>query len=122
MRFLFELFVFAVIATVVFGVVFGVVWALGFQFGLRSSHAAIFGLLAVVFWFPAFANVHIAVSATHGESRRDRICASIRAFGLLLCSAAAGGVFLFSGLSPWQVLSPFILGCVLKWSTLLFER
>ena len=122
MRFLFELSVFTVIAAMAFGAVFGVVWALGFPFGLRSAQAAVVGLLAVVFWYPAFANVHIAVAATHGESRRARFLASIRAFGLLLCSAAGGAAFLFSGLSPWQVLPPFILGCLLTWGTLLFER
>jgi hypothetical protein len=87
MRFLFELAVFAVLAGIAFCIVFGITWAVGSPFGLDAGRAGLLALLVLCFWFPAFANVHIAAGGSGGQSVRERICASVRAFGMLVCSA-----------------------------------
>ena len=118
-RFLFELAVFSVIAAIAVGVIFILALAAGSPFDIRPSQAAAIAIVAVVFWFPAFVNVHIAVT---GKSRRSRILAAVRAFGMLLCSAAVGACFLFSGIGI-RVLAPvFLTGMLLNFGTIPFER
>jgi len=94
----------------------------GSRFDIRPSQAAVVGVVAVVFWFPAFANVHIAVIGRSGEPQRSRICAAFRAFGMLLCSAAVGTGFFFSGVSLQVVIPVFAAGVVLNFGTILFEK
>ena len=113
----FEIATFAAIAALAFAVVFVVILAAGLPFGLDSSTAAVGAVLAIVFWLPAFANVHIAVAS---RKRRSRVCAMVRAFGLLLASAGAGSAFVLGG--AWQVLLPFALGIGATIGTLFFDR
>jgi hypothetical protein len=120
-RFLFELAVFGVIAGIAFAVVFGLTWAVGSPFGLDRGRA---GVLAVVFlcvWLPAFGNVHIAVGGSGGESGRERMCAGVRGFGMLLCSAVLTAALVASGFS-WPVGVPLFLGGqVFWWGSCVFE-
>ena len=122
MRFLFELVVFSTIAALAVGVVFVLALTLGSPFDIRPSQAALLAFVAVAFWFPAFANVHIAVTGSGGESRRGRICAAVRAFGMLLCSAAVGAGFLFSGVGIRVAAPVFVAGMILNFGTISFER
>ena len=69
-------------------IVFGIAWVVGIPFGLGAEKAALLAAVALCFWFPGFANVHIAISGER-EKRRARISAAIRAFGILLCSAVS---------------------------------
>jgi hypothetical protein len=109
MRVLFELSVFVAISIAAIAVVFGSLWILGLPFGVPSSHAFIISIAAVVFWFPAFVNVHIAVSCNQSKTRKSRICAGMRAFGLLLSSMALF-CLLFFNLTVWQFLFGVIFG------------
>jgi hypothetical protein len=121
-RFLFEFIVFSAIAALAVGVVFILALALGSSFDIRPSQAAAIAIIAVLFWFPAFANVHIAVAGKGGELRRGRICAAVRAFGMLLASAAVGAGFLFRGFGI-QVAAPvFLAGMILNFGTIPFEK
>ncbi len=122
MRFLFEFIVFCLIATLALGVVFILAFALGSPFDIRASQAAVVTIVAVVFWFPAFANVHIAVAGNGSELRAARICAAVRAFGMLLCSAAVGAGFLFSSFGLQVVAPLFLAGMILNFGTLPFEE
>ncbi len=117
-----ELGVFVVIAAAAAGAVFVLALALGAPFHLRASLAAAIALVAVVFWFPALANVHIALAGGGRESRRARVCAAVRAFGLLVCSAAVGTAFLFAGLGPRVVVPSLLAGAALNFGTLFFDR
>src|SRR2546423_962136 len=49
MRFLFELAVFGVIASIAFAVVFGLTWAVGSPFGLDGKRAALFAAVFLCF-------------------------------------------------------------------------
>jgi hypothetical protein len=104
------------LAAIAFGIVFIVVSALGIPFGIRSSHAVLLTILALVFIFPAFINVHIAIAAPDKESLKSRICAARRAFGMLLCAATV-----YSGASFRIAVPLFLLGIVLNFGTLLIE-
>ena len=119
MRFLFELAVFLVIAAIAVGVIFILALVADSPFDVRPSQAAAIAFVAVAFWFPAFANVHIAVT---GKSQRIRVLAVVRAFAMLLCSAAVGAGFLFSGIGV-RVLAPmFLTGMILNFGTIPFEK
>ena len=120
MRHLTELAVFVAMAALAAGAFFLLTLAVGAPFHLRALQAAAIAVVAVAFWLPAFANVHIAVAG--GGSRRARICAAVRAFGLLLCSAAVGAAFLYSGLGPRIILPALVAGAVLNFGTLAFDR
>ncbi|OWK45767.1 hypothetical protein [Fimbriiglobus ruber] len=121
MRFLFELAVFGVIAGVAFAVVFSLTWAVGSPFGLESKRAALFAGVFLCFWLPAFANVHIAVSGSGGESGRERVCAGVRAFGMLVCSAVLTAPLAASGFT-WSLGIPlFLAGQVFWWGSCFFE-
>jgi len=121
MRQLTELAVFVIIAALAAGVFFAVALAVGVPFHLRAFQAAAIAVVAVAFWLPAFANVHLAVAGGR-ETRRGRTCAAVRAFGLLLCSAAVGAAFLFNGLGPRIILPVLVAGALLNFGTLVFER
>jgi hypothetical protein len=79
-------------------------------------------LLFLSFWVPAFANVHLAVSSEFVDSRMTRIAAVVRAFGMLLCSAALA-VPVVGLISPRAaVLVPlfFVAGLVLSLGSCFF--
>jgi hypothetical protein len=121
MRFLFELAVFGAIAGVAFAIVFATTWAIGSPFGLDGGRAALLAGVFLCFWLPAFANVHIAVTGSGGESRRERVCAGVRAFGMLLCSAVLTAPMVASRLS-WSLSVPLLLaGQVFWWGSCAFE-
>lgn len=120
MRFLFELGVFGVIAGIAFVMVFGVTLALGSPLGLDVRGAALLAGLILVFWLPAFGNVHIAVSG-HDESPRARVCAGVRAFGMLLSSAVLTAPVVTSGFSWWLGGPLLLVGQVCWWGSCLFE-
>jgi hypothetical protein len=121
MRFLFELAVFGVIASIAFGVVFGFTWAVGSPFGLDAGRAALSAGVFLCFWLPAFANVHVAVSGSRGESLTGRACAGVRAFGMLVCSAVLTAPLAGSGFS-WSLCVPlFLVGQVFWWGSCFFE-
>lgn len=121
MRFLFELAVFGVIASVAFAIVFGVTWAVGSPLGLEGRQAALFAAVFLYFWLPAFANVHIAVRGCGGESPRARVCAGVRAFGMLVCSAVLTAPLVASGFSLAYGVLLFVAGSVLWWGSCFFE-
>ncbi len=121
-RFLFEFIVFCVMAALAVGILFILALALGAPFDIRPSQAATIALVAVVFWFPAFANVHIVVTGKGDKLRRGRICAAMRAFGMLLCSAAVGAGFLFGGFGIRVIAPAFLAGTILNFGTIPLER
>lgn len=114
MQFLFEIAVFLVIGSVAFGIVFGITDVVGSQFGLTSDVAFAFAFICLVFWLPAFANIHIAIHRGGGESRQKRICAAITAFGMLLCSAALIALKVVPGM-PWPVFFSLIAVSQVCW-------
>jgi hypothetical protein len=120
MRFLFELTVFGVIATIAFAIVFSITWAVGSPFGLDGRRATLFAVVFLCFWLPAFANVHIAVSGSDGESRRARVCAGVRAFGMLMCSAVFAAPLVVSRFSL-AVGAPLFVGSLFWWGSCFFE-
>jgi hypothetical protein len=122
MRFLHELAVFTAILCIAFAIVFVVAWAVGSPLGLDGRRAALLAGVFLCFWLPAFANVHIGVTGGRGESSRDRVCAAIRAFGMLVCSAVLTARLVAPGLGLWYCVPMLIGGCVLSWGTLFFEN
>src|SRR5215217_7243737 len=65
-----------------------IVWCAGLPFELSPRMSVGIGVIAVFFWLPALLNVHIAANAPDGERAIERSFAALRAFGMLLCSAA----------------------------------
>ena len=120
MRFLYELAVFGAMAAVAFGIVFAVAWAVGSPFGLEPTGAAMLAALALCFWLPAFANVHIAVGGD-GAKPRARVSAAIRAFGMLLCSAVLTAPVVTIGLSFAFGVPLFIFGSLCWWGSFAYD-
>ena|ERR1019366_267093 len=121
MKYLGELAFFLLGLSLVTGLVFALLLAGGSALHLRTSSAALLALLAVFFWIPAFANIHLAVRITPA-TKRERVSAASRALGMLLCSAAVGTGFLFAGVGLSTIAPVFIAGVILNFGTLAFDK
>jgi hypothetical protein len=120
MRFLQELAVFAAMAAVAFAIIFTFACIVGSPFGLRPTGAAILAVLALGFWFPAFANVHIAVGGDDAQLNA-RVCAAIRAFGMLLCSAVLTAPVMKIHVPVAVSLPLFVLGILCWFGSFAYE-
>ena len=120
MKYLGELAVLAIGFALAAGIVFALLQVGIAPMRLRNSQAAILSLLAVFFWIPAFANIHILLRGP--ASVRGRIGAGCRAWGMLACSAAMGAGILLAGADLRTIVAVFVAGMILNFGTLAFAK
>ena len=96
MKFLFELFVFLLIASVAVLIGAGVLWLFGLPFHLEFKQSVWLAIVGLVFVLPGVANIWIMFRGGDGESPIQRVLAGIRGFGMLLIAVAGGLMFVIA--------------------------